>query len=805
MKNYILSALLLLLFTEKSMACAWSSEDETYYNLFNQHLVSDSTLSPFFLTYDTPFYGDAVWDYYEDEPKKETDYNILEWNQFFDNQISEAHLNYLVYSSSIEELKKIVDTKSIKNSASALQYTILLTPKGIEALNYLRFAKACEPFATATKEYEGDGWFYGNVRGKITKSQFMSIAKSGNIIYDNTQNKDIKLRTAYQLVRLSHYGGFNEDAIRYFKTYVEPLKQKSLVYYYALEQKAGALFNQKKYAEAGANYAAVFNHTTDRKMTCYSSFRISNQMNFDLAIAACKTPNEKAALYVLRGFNKFSNGLSEMKNIYAIAPNSAYLELMACRALLQMEYNGFKVPTQYVSSNSFPLMDAVGKTYLQKNILFTQNVLAQKKVKRIAFWKAYLAHLYLLNGNYSKSEQLANSIVTDENIIKQQAARTAFSAYMGGLKTIDSNVEQTIYKRYLKDNNDEQERDFVFEILAHNYILQNENGKAFLCHNDFSGMYGNLKLDIINDLIAFFSKENYTNFEKQLASKHIKTKAPLQELYDLKGTYYLKKDDLKNALVWFKKVKSNLAFLKLHEYEYDDKGNEKIMEVDGSFNGYSNINAGIFSSKVQTYFDNTLENAFTDKTYKRFDFIPQVMNKEQLVNALINLKSIANGNDEQAAAANFLLGNFYYNTSNFGYYRNFFYYEPNNQQLSYYYTYNTAPVILKKQYNYNEGTGIINNNKTKQAYTYFLTAEKVSSDKELKAKAVFQASKCELDAYFASEKYPDWGFSGSYKSLYSTTTRPMFKRLKDNYSNTAYYNEIKNNCNYFKYYLAFKL
>jgi hypothetical protein len=60
----------------------------------------------------------------------------------------------------------------------------------------------------------------------------------------------------------------------------------------------------------------------------------------------------------LRGFNKFSNGLSEMKNIYAVAPNSAYLELMACRALLQMEHSAFQIPNQYASIKIlFPLMN----------------------------------------------------------------------------------------------------------------------------------------------------------------------------------------------------------------------------------------------------------------------------------------------------------------------------------------------------------------------------------------------------------------------------------------------------------------
>ncbi|MCB0508903.1 MAG: hypothetical protein KDD21_11455 [Bacteroidetes bacterium] len=809
MKKYILFIASIAFLFNNTTACSWYSEDASYYNLFNQNLISDKTLTPFFLTYDESFYGDAGFDgeTNETELNEDIDYNILEWKKFFDNQVSVKDLNYLVYQSKPEELRNILSKKSLQGASLTLSKSIYLTEKGMEALRYLIFAKECEPFAVASEESSDDSWYYGSIRKKMTKPEFMSTAKDGNILYANTKNADIKLRIAYQLVRLSHYGGFNDDAIRYFKTYVEPLKLKNLIYYYALEQKAGALFNQKKYAEAGANYASVFHHTPDRKLQCYASFRISNQMDFDKSIALCKTSDEKAALYVLRGFNKFSNGLSEMKNIYAIAPNSAYLELMACRTLLQMEHNSFEIPSTYNDNTTFPLMDAKGKLFLQKVILFTENLVKSNKVKRIDFWQAYLAHLYLLNGQYIKSKNIADKINSNETQIMTQAQRTSFCAYIGSLKTIDKTAEENIFKHYTK-NIDENEQNFVYDILAHNYILQKDYAQAFLCHNDFSGLYSSLNINIINSLIDFFKKETKSAFEQQLIKKHITSKQPLQELYDLKGTYYFKKDDLVSALVWYKKVDSKLSFLKIHEYNYDDNGQESIIEKDGTFNGYSNISAGIFSCSIQTYFDQNLQQAFTDKTYKNFSFIKETMNKQELVEALIELKKLANGTGDNAAKANFVLGNFYYNTSNWGYYRNFFYYEPGNYYLSYLYTYSKSPVVLKPTYNYNGGTGTINNNKIKQPYDYFLLAENKANDMELKAKAVFQASKCELDLYFdkcENSNYANCWSYDNYKPLYSSSNRPLFKKLKDRYSKTAYYNEIKSNCNYFKYYLKFKL
>lgn len=801
MKKYILVLLLTSILINKTNACSWSSEDGTFYNLFDQQLISDKSLQPFFLTYDYTFYGDNLYE--EALPAAPViDYNIVEWRKYFDNQLSESDLSFLVYKSSVSDLSGILSSKSLKNINDTLKKSIYLTEKGSEAINYLLFAKKCEQFAIATEEdNSNNSWSYIGVRKKMTKPEYMSTAKTGNLLYASTKNTAIKLRIAYQLVRLSHYGGFNEDAIRYFNTYVEPLKQKSLLYYYALEQKGGALFNQKKFAEAGCIYAEVFDHTTDRKIPCYASFRISNQMSFDKAILLCKTPNEKAALYVLRGFNKFSNGLSELKNIYAIAPNSAYLELMACRALLQMEHSAFQIPNQYGSKNTFPLMNISGKAYLQKAILFTETLLKENKVKRIDFWQAYLAHLYLLNGDYVKSQTTAQKIISTDKLMLAQRDRTAFCAYIGNLKTIDASAEAKIYEHFLQ-NKEEKQKGFVYEILGHNYILQKNLAKAFLCHNNFSGLYGSLNIAIINDLIDFVSKKSKTNFEEQLINDKISFKDPLSELYDLKGTHYFKNDDLENALIWYKKVSKNLSFLKLHEYDYDKN---ITIEKEGSFNGYSNIYAGIFSSKVQTFFDNTEANAFSDKTYQSFSFINSRMNKQELVEALIQLKKISAGKDEQAAKANFLLGNFYYNTSHWGYYRNFFYYEAGNYYLSYLYGYNNTPEPSVKKYNYNDGTGLISVNHPQKAYDYFLKAESVSSDNELKAKTVFQAAKCELDMFFQKQDDLYFGYGGNYKLLYSTSTRPMFKRLKDNYAQTAYYKDIQSNCNYFKYYLQYRL
>jgi len=802
MKKASLVLISLIVTLKLSSACADFSEDITYYNLFDQTLAKEEKLHPFLVTFDYIFYDRGYWNPAE-KSLDSIDYNIVEWQKFFDNQISSQDLKYIVYQSTIDELNKIINSKSTDKSTSIFNHKILLSDKGIEALKYLVFAKTCEPFAVIKHSY--DTWSYMEGRGEMTKSQFMKTAKDGNILYAATKNNDLKLRIAYQLVRLSHYGGFNDDAVRYFNTYVVPLNNKSLIYYYALEQKAGALYNQKKYANAAQNYIEVFNNTPDRQLAVYTSFLMNNSL-FANAENTITSKEEKATLYMLRAYHAFSNGLSEMKKIYNLLPNSSNLEIVAIRELNNIERHILELPAQYDGNNSFLKADAKTQAYLSKLILFTETLANNKSIVRKDFWKAYLAHLYFVSGNYTKSESTAKAIQTTDDRIKNQATITAFAAFMASKKTIDANTENTVYD-YLNNNKDETVQGYIYEVLGNRYLKQKSYAKAFLCHNDFSGLYKSLDIQVINDLITFYNQPNKNKFETELCAKE--NKNALSYLYELKGTYYLKNDDLENALIWFKKIPPTLKFLTDIEYSYENDIYKEIVHETEGFNGYSNISPKIFSNGIRPYFEDDVNTAMTDVLYKTtdFSFIPDVLNKLQLTEILIKLKKMSAENNELSAKANYLLGNYYYNISAFGYFRNIMYYETGNYYLSNIYSYtNNKPNDLVNPYNYNGGTGFVYQNQLQKSFDCYMKTATQAINSELKARATFQASKIELDNFYIKDNkeqsqyyYPSF-WEKPYVQ-YSEVNRPLFKILKTKYADTKYFAQIKSNCLYFKYYL----
>ena len=154
-----------------------------------------------------------------------------------------------------------------------------------------------------------------------------------------------------------------------------------------------------------------------------------------------------------------------MENIYAIAPNSNKMELLAIRDINKAERELMELGVNYGEDPKFLIFSPPLKAYMKKMILFSEKVISEKKVKRLDFWNTYLAHLYFLNQQYEQSQNACKSIVTEDKAIKEQAKRTEFSAYLANLKFISSTEESLIFNHFMnKITEDEQQ--FMYELLG---------------------------------------------------------------------------------------------------------------------------------------------------------------------------------------------------------------------------------------------------------------------------------------------------------------------------------------------------
>ena len=100
-------------------------------------------------------------------------------------------------------------------------------------------------------------------------------------LYNAAKNPEIKLRYAYQLVRLNHYTKNYKQAVAAFDKMVTPLKKDTPIYWYALDQKAGAQRGLNLLNDANWNFFQVFMHSRNKKESAYSSMFLANEKNFE--------------------------------------------------------------------------------------------------------------------------------------------------------------------------------------------------------------------------------------------------------------------------------------------------------------------------------------------------------------------------------------------------------------------------------------------------------------------------------------------------------------------------------------------
>lgn len=766
-RYFLLFAFAFIPFHSSINGCGWwYEEDETYYNLFNQLLLKEEGLRPFLLT--------ATPGFFETETNL-SDENIEAWMSFIgsDEQLrtlDRQKVSELVYRTPLKKLDAI----------DCLSGTTM----GKHIINYLRYAKTLEPYAQENTET----WETARVAAPV-KEKYKKFVEEGVRLWKSCNYNELKLRYGYQLVRLAHYAGNNEEALEFFDKYVEPVRKEHIIYYYALEQKGGVLYNLGRNAEANYLFCQVFDHSDCRKKTAYNSIRIQGEVDWKQTYDLCKTDRQKAALYAMRGYNTFSNETEEMRNILQICPDSPYIKLLALRYMNKQErfildifYNTEKNDRSFMSE-SFSKEDYEN----DKELIYS--IINHPTTEEKDFWTLYLAHMAFLHKDYDLCGSMLDKIKTSNSELLKQESRTRFCLYLTTRKSLGQEEEKVIKNYMTKENID---KEFVREIVAHLYKQQGENGKAYLVHNSVDGLQESPDPVIINSLIEEIERNGTTSV---CASTNSASKKDLPALYELKGTYYLRMGNFAESIECYSKVPDSYACF-TQKYDYETNENIVLSPVD--YNGYSNISPLIFSNGFKRWFNIPAEQEMKDTIYmrKEFSFLNKDHNKKTLAQSLLQLSEMAQKENEIAPYAAYLLANYYFNVSAKGYYRNIpFYFADNSNSYKHFGTSVSKDQIpdLRKVYNYRDFYDLVllTNDAFKALHIYERLAEN-ASEPELRAKALFMAAACMSDL-------------NANKSLRNEVAAKQINRyyseLATKYSHTRFFTEAKNECKYFDYYI----
>ena len=749
-KKFLLVAVMLTAFWGKSFACGWDEGDWYYYNLFSQEIIKDPVYRPFLLTYDSKYYTDDTL----------RNGNIEEWQKYLG--LSYGDTQYLVFKSSREDLQKLTKGQSASDKKLAFA-TPDFVKKHKQALLYLAYAKYLEPYMRIIPDPESAVYFwywdenYDHSAGDLDYNKVKNVLVTS---WKAEKDDELKLRYGYQLVRLAHYTRRYQEALDLFDQYVKPLNMRTEMYYYALCQKAGALRGLGQIEKANREFIHVFTNSNDLKTVAYTSmtFGEENDINFADFVAGAADDKERNEIYFMMGYSDFNNPVNEIEKIVANDPNAIQAKVLMVRAVNLIERA--LLTTSLDADDNEALYPSWKASESETMAFFNQALrlcdIQRRKSSDTNFWNLVASYLNFLNQDFPKASSILADVKSNDELYMKTV--NCLTAYIDLCRqsTIDAKTEDYLFGKYpdLFTNlgvdaccNNLTDHSFANLVLHNRYARQDDHAKSYLVLNTLQSLEDNPNEKLLDEIQSFLNKKKKTALEQYLAEK---------------GTMGL--DDYNNYIAYFKGV------LRLTE------GNFK--EAKKQFEKQTRLmeSKRIFGHNIEVYYSGDEKDIMRDDYISEFPFIRDNMTELDVTNALIQLQKIGDKKGDEAAKANYLIANFYYNVSVTGYYRHYLRFD-NNNGFCYdkYGSYGNEPYKNTLQLSSN----------------YLEKAMKTASDNELKAHIVFAQAKNAQQQMEASE-VSSWEFT-------RVVPHAQFDIL-DQFKGTVYQKDVYSNCLYYSNY-----
>ena len=752
-----ISFLIVLLFPTKiSKGCGPYDRSFYGYSFLNPKIIDlEAPKAPYFAGFEQIFKRLRPT---EDVQQKD---NLVEWSERFCNIPKLVDMQYIIYKASLTQMRRLKTIMRQKNGQLTGQLAgntfarHLQQNKCEEAVDYLIFAKRCEPHVISKSSWS-------QTQRDTVAMQF--LIKDGRKAFNKIKSHYFRLRYAYQLIRLAHY---KKDYLQTLDLYDDLLPKTdnnpSLIEDWINGHKAGALMGLGRNVEAAYLYSKIFQNTPSKRETAYRSFTIKTDEEWQACLRLCQTDEERATLYALRANDPNSLAVEDMEMIYQINPQNEHLELLLVREIQKLEKDllGTDFNKKKKDNSRFhkiPRKQA-GKTLLGL-LKFVLLVGEEQKVNNPDLWEIAEGYLELLGGDYYAAKNTLNNLKgrIEDEVLAEQLEVLIMVANIDGLEEVNTEMEDLIvsYEKTELFGKYPDFGKFVKDKLSYLYHDQGFEGKAFLEEHTLKELKYNPQLELIEELIAICNKENRSKLEDEMVLKADGVTTIESDLWDLKGTYYLGQMQLEPALE---------AFRRMPRKDRDDYG--------------------LF---------NPFREAFVDCVNCRI-IDTAGYNKTVILEQILEMEYKAKADTDNAAAFYYQIGNALYNMTYFGY----------EWEVADYFRSGSSWYGLKSGEAVFTSIGApFGNHETVNCSLplyYYDKAFRLTNNLELGARAAFMAAKCQQNQFFTKEG-SDYSVYGNQIPYVTAGYRQYFNILRDYYSESAFYEEVVEECLYFERYVA---
>ncbi|MGN6494090.1 MAG: hypothetical protein ACTHLE_19000 [Agriterribacter sp.] len=577
-------------------ACGPQYPDEVRFNILKPAVFQQKGFDRFHYSkhlFEYPYeYEKAITESAVTEPPDE---NIALWRKYCKNQVSIADAEQAVYSLSI------TDIKSGNSNNGMIKY--LLKTNDQQAIDYIFFAKSCEPF----NRFLYDPWersdSIADARTSAQRHSLMEVATERAA----KGLSDIQLRYAFLAIRLAYYNSDFEEAQKLYQQFFSSRKQKNIIdywalYFYATLQPESALTN--------LNIARVYAHAPDKRMAVVYDYKKDIPLNATLKLAQNK--NDQCDVYLMDAVRNPGRALKNLKSMQLLNAKSEYLDFLLLREINKLE-DWLYTPAYYlfppsISFDPYAVQPSHATIFknVERDMAYAREVLAfvdsvnAVGAKNKILWNTAMAYLHLMLKEYDKT--LAVSSFLKKDIDKnspvlgqlQMIEALALTAKQEKDKAaIPETVKPLLLKAFRQKN-----YAFIFAIAKELEYKNNTTDAALLIskvnqEDDFwltENVYWKNSRGINNQYVDFYWEyfgyldaqytadqlhalisniKNESNGNGQfLEWKYNSIKNNMSRMYDLLGTKYMRENKLEAALKAFKNVNDTLWYSKYYPYDF---------------------------------------------------------------------------------------------------------------------------------------------------------------------------------------------------------------------------------------------
>ncbi len=552
------------------IACDISEGDLGYYKLFEpqrQHLTQFHGFALYYRTFDEThsmyYTEDALRDADDIAKEMQKTANIISWKYHFGNRISERDIAELLYGDAFksivlegnERFHRHLKPLTIKHSNRLIRKW----NEGayLDELNYLAYAHVCEPHCLQTTE-----WSKGS---KDVNPQVKQLIEDGKLGYASTNVGFLKLRYAYQMVRLAQYQGKYEEAIALFERYaVAVLGASQEIGGWVVGNYAGCLTRTKRPVEAAYAFSRQYAASPSRRMQAQYAWRIRSDREWRQLMRLCKNDVEKADNYALRALSYNSVPYDDMRMMQQLDPGREDLDLILVREINKLEEEMLG-PIAFGSVDfENKLRDQRRAPKARKRIAILDDLvmqsIAQKQAYHLPLWQIAHCYLQFLRGEFSAAREGLENLLPSlkgEDLVRGEML--ALEMELVTTDRVTRNLENRFAEATLtrKGWNARQRHRFITfrnDALFWKYLDQGDELKATLVKDSWNLLerFG-VRSSFVDSVLVFKADSNKTAFEKELETM-LTYNLSNERLIDIKGTALLAEGKLNSAIATFESL-----------------------------------------------------------------------------------------------------------------------------------------------------------------------------------------------------------------------------------------------------------